>query len=206
MMRVVRLLPLVIAALLALPAAAAAQAPPPDERAAAQAFADAAKRLIAAAEAIELDNDGDPAWLEDCRALRRDPPDRREDAARVYVDGLVIRDLIGQLKPHVFRLRSELAQAQTADPALISGRAALRRLGKLIAAIPPGEADPCAAYKAYADAGYPRGPAREARALQRSLDTVLTRGMERRIVAAAVRIEALGVSRADAQAFRQLAE
>ena len=204
MMRVVRLLPLVIAALMALPVAAAAQAPPPDERAAAQAFADAAKRLLAAAE--ELDEDGDPDWLEDCRALRRDPPDRREAAARVYVDGLVIRDLIGQLKPHVFRLRSELAQAQTADPALISGRAALRRLGKLIAAIPPGEADPCAAYGAYADAGFPRGPAREARALQRSLDVLLTRGMERRIEAAAERMEALGISRADAQAFGQLAD
>ena len=124
----------------------------------------------------------------------------------MYVDGLVIRDLIGQLKPHVFRLRSELAQAQTADPALISGRAALRRLGKTIAAIPPGEADPCAAYEAYADAGYPRGPAREARALQLSLDHLLTRGMERRIIAAGDRIEALGVARADAQAFRQLAD
>jgi hypothetical protein len=203
-MRVVRLLPLVIAALMALPAAAAAQAPPPDERAAAQAFADAAKRLLAASEA--LDETGDPGWLEDCRALRRDPPDRREAAARVFVDGLVIREVIGQLKPHVFRLRSELAQAQTADPALVSGRAAVRRLGRLIAAIPPAEADPCAAYAAYADAGYPRGPAREARALQRSLDVLLTRGMERRIGAAAVRIEALGVSRADALAFGQLAD
>lgn len=204
MMSVVRLLPLVVAALLTLPAVAAAQAPPPDERAAAQAFADAAKRLLAAAQ--ELEDDGDPDWLEDCRALRRDPPDRREDAARVFVDGLVLRDLIGQLKPAVFRLRSELAQAQTADPALISGRAALRRLGKEIAAIPPGEADPCAAYDAYADAGYPRGPAREARALQRSLDVLLTPGMERRIDAAADRMEALGISRADAEAFRQLAD
>jgi hypothetical protein len=106
----------------------------------------------------------------------------------------------------VFRLRSELAQAQTADPALISGRAALRRLGRAIAAIPPGEANPCAAYEAYADAGYPRGPAREARALQLSLDRLLTRGMERRIVAAGDRIEALGVSRADAEAFRELAD
>jgi hypothetical protein len=194
------LLALLVLALL--PATAAAQAPPPDERAAAQAFADAAKRLIAAAEAL----DEDPGWLESCRALRRDPPARREDAAEMYVDGLVLRDLIGQLQPHVLRLRSELAQAQTADPALISGRAALRRLGRTLAAFPPAEPDPCAAYEAYAEAGYPRGPAREARALQRRLDVLLTRGMKRRIVAAAERMKALGVSNADVLAFRQLAE
>ena len=194
---------LALLVLVLLPAIAAAQAPP-DERAAAQAFADAAKRLLAAAEA--LDEDGDPDWLEDCRALRRDPPDRREAAARVFVDGLVIRDLIGRLKPDVFRLRSELANAHTAEPALISGRAALRRLGKAIAAFPPGEADPCAAYEAYADAGYPRGPAREARALQLSLDHLLTRGMDRRIRAAADRMLALGISREDAETFRSLAD
>lgn len=192
-----------LAAPAVLPAAVVAQAPPPDERAAAQAFADAAKRLLAAAEALE--REGRPEWSEDCRALRRDPPDRREYAERVYLYGLVLRDLIGQLKPHAFRLRGELARAQTADPALISGRAAVRRLGKAIAAFPPGEADPCAAYAAYADAGYPRGPTREARALQRRLDTLVTRGMKRRILTAAERIEALGVSPSDAHAFGELA-
>ena len=109
-------------------------------------------------------------------------------------------------EPHVFRLRSELAQAQTADPALISGRAALRRLGRELAALPAGEADPCAAYRAYAKAGYPRGPARAARALSDRLDTILTRGMERRIRAAGARMEALGISRADAEAFSSLAD
>ena len=106
--------PLLLLAL-ALPATASAQTPPPDEHAAAQAFADAAKRLIAAATVI----DEDPSWLESCRALQRDPPARREDDGRAYVDGLVLRDLLDDLKPHVLRLRSELAQAQTADPALI---------------------------------------------------------------------------------------
>jgi hypothetical protein len=193
--------PLLLLAL-ALPATASAQTPSPDEHAAAQAFADAAKRLIAAATVI----DEDPSWLESCRALRRDPPARREDDARAYVDGLVLRDLLDDLKPHVLRLRSELAQAQTADPALFSGRAALRRLGKELAALPTGKADPCAAYRAYAKAGYPRGPARDARALSDRLDHILTPGMERRIRAAAERMRALGVSPADAQAFRQLAD
>jgi hypothetical protein len=50
---------LAILVLSLLPAAAAAQAPP-DERAAAQAFADAAKRLIADADALP----GEPEWLE----------------------------------------------------------------------------------------------------------------------------------------------
>ena len=181
---------------------AAAQAPPPDERAAAQAFADAAKRLVAAAEALP----GDPGWLEDCRALRRRPPARREPAARAYLDGLVIRDLIGRLKPDVLRLRSDLANARTAEPALISGRAALRRLGRAIDAIPPGEDDPCAAYRAFARAGYPRQPAREARALSRRLDLLLSPGMERRIDAAADRMAALGISREDAEAFRSLTD
>lgn len=193
--------PLLLLAL-ALPATASAQTPPPDERAAAQAFADAAKRLIAAASVI----DEDPSWLESCRALQRDPPARREDDGRAYVDGLVLRDLLDDLKPHVLRLRSELAQAQTAEPALISGRAALRRLGKELAALPAEEPDACAAYRAYAKAGYPRGPARDARALSDRLDHILTPGMERRIRAAAERMRALGVSPADAQAFRQLAD
>ena len=193
--------PLLLLAL-ALPATASAQTPPPDERAAAQAFADAAKRLIAAATAINEE----PAWADRCRALRTDPPARREDDAGAYVGGLVLRDALDDLKPHVFRLRSELAQAQTAEPALISGRAALRRLGRELAALPAGEADPCAAYRAYARAGYPRGPARAARALSDRLDTILTRGMERRIHAAGTRMEALGVSHADAEAFSSLAD
>ena len=188
-----------VLALLA-PATAAAQTPPPDERAAAQAFADAAKRLVGVAEAL----DEDPGWVVDCRALRREPPDRHDRAAEAFLDGLVIRDLIGQLKPHVFRLRSELANARTADPALISGRAAVRRLGRAIEAFPPGEEDPCAAYEAFVRAGYPRRAAREARALERRLTHLATRGMARRIEAAADRMVELGVSREAADEFAGL--
>ena len=192
---------LLLLALLA-PASVAAQTPPPDERAAAQAFADAARRLLTAADAL----DGDPGWLEGCRALRREPPERYEERAEVFVDSLVFRDLVDDLRPDVLRLRSELANAQTLDPALISGRAAVLRLGHAIDALPPGEADPCATYGAFVAAGYPRSAAREARALQRRIDTLVTRGMQRRIRAAAQRIAELGVSRADADEFEQLAE
>jgi hypothetical protein len=192
-----------LALLLALlaPATASAQTPPPDERAAAQALADAAKRLIADADTI----DGDPRWIEDCRALRREPPERRKDAATDYLDGLVIRGLLDDLEPAVNRARGEIADVRTADPVLISGRASVRRILRRIAAFPAGEPDPCAAYAAYARAGYPRKPAREARALQRSLDSLATRGMERKIGAAADRMVELGVAREDAQAFRDLA-
>jgi hypothetical protein len=193
-----KLLLAALTALALLPATAVAQTPPPDERAAAQAFADAAKRLLAAADSL----DGDPGWLEDCRALNR-VPERKQAVSAPVIDSLVFRDLVDALKPDVFRLRSDLANAQTLDAALISGRAAVRRLGRAIEAIPPGEADPCAAF---VHAGYPRSAARKARALQRRIDTLVTRGMQRRVRAAAARIAELGVSRADADAFGQLAE
>jgi len=193
--------PLLLLAL-ALPAAASAQTPPPDERAAAQAFADAARRLIAAATVI----DEGPEWLGTCRALRREPPERYDGRAEAVVDGLAIRDLIGDLKPAVRQARSELANAQTADPALISGRASVRQILRAIDAFPAPEADPCAAYEAYVRAGYPRRPAREALVWDRRLSTLASRGRKRKILAAGDRMEALGTSRADVDAFRQLAD
>jgi hypothetical protein len=197
----VRLLLAALAAMALLPASAAAQTPPPDERAAAHALADTATRLIADADTI----DGDPRWIEDCRALRREPPERRKDAATAFLDGLVIRDLIGRLGPAVAQARSEIADVRTADPVLISGRASVRQILRKIAAFPPGDPDPCAAYAAYARAGYPRGPAREARALQRRLESLASRGMMRKVGAAADRMVELGVTREDTQAFRELA-
>ena len=189
---------LVVLALL--PSTEAAQTPAPDERAAAQAFAGAAKRLVDAADAV----DEYPSWFEGCRALRREPPDRHDEAATAFLDGLLVRDLIDKLKPAVQQARSDLANAHTADPVLISGRAAVRHIGRALAAFPAGEADPCAAYEAFVRAGYPRGPVREARALERRLDGLATRGTVRKIVAAADRMIELGVSREDAEAFRSL--
>ena len=195
-------LPLALIALvLLLPATAAAQTPPPDERAAAQALADAATRLIRTADGLEEDL----GWIGDCRALEREPPARRQSDATAYAEGLIQRDYLDRLRPAVGQFRSDIANAQTADPVLISGRASARRIARAVAAIPAGEADPCAAYEAYVKAGYPRGPAREARAIERRLTEIATRGMKRKIVAAAARMVELGVSRADVRDFRDLA-
>ena len=72
--------------------------------------------------------------------------------------------------------------------------------------IPAGEADPCAAYEAYAGAGYPERPAREARALDRRLEEIATARTVRKIARGGRPDAALGLSRADARAFRQLAD
>lgn len=194
--------PLLLLALLA-PATASAQIPPPDERAAAQALADVAKRVVEVAEHV----DEDPAWLEDCKAmLGPEPPWRYAERASAVRDGLVIRDLIDDLKPAMLQARSDLANTQTADPVLISGRAAVRQILRAVGAFPAPEADPCGAYEAYVRAGYPPGPAREARAWDRQLSTLANRQKKRKILAAGDRMEALGVSRADADAFRQLSD
>jgi hypothetical protein len=203
MMRAVRLLALIIAAGLLVPATASAQAPPPDERAAAQALADAAKRLVAEADGLE----DDAVWVDTCDALKKEPPARRRDAASDYANGLELRFYIDGLRPALMRFRTEIAAAQTADPVLRSGRAAGRRIARTAdEVIPAGEADPCAAYEAYARAGYPEGPARAARALDRRLEKIATARTRRKIHAAAERMRELGVSRADARAFRQLAD
>ena len=202
MMGAVRVLALIVAALLSAPTTAAAQTPPPDERAAAEAMAGAADRLLAAAN----DLDDDPGRLADCRALDREPPQRRRSAATAFLDALVLRDLLGKLAPAIQRARGEIADARTADPALLSGRAALRQILRTIAAVPPPEADPCAAYRDFARAGYPRGPARRARAIQRAVESSGTRGRARKIEAAADRMVELGLTVEATNAFRDLAQ
>lgn len=192
---------LALVGLALLPASAAAQTPPPDERAAARALADAATRLVDAVDRTEEDL----GWTDDCEALERFPPARRESDATAYAEGLMQRDFLDRIRPAVKQLRSDIANAQTADPVLISGRASVRRIARAVDALPAGEADPCAAYEAYVEAGYPRGPAREARALERRLTEIVTRGIKRKIGAAADRMVELGVPRADTAAFRELA-
>lgn len=196
------LYPLLLLVLLA-PATASAQTPPPDERAAARALADAAKKLIAAADAQE---DAAP-WLDTCKAFEKEPPARHQDAASTYVSGLELRYFVDGLRPALWQFRTEIAAVQTADPVLRSGRAAGRRIARTLSdGIPAGEPDPCAAYEAYVEAGYPDGPAREMGVLAERLDALDTRRIDRKIKAAAARMRALGVSRADARTFRRLAD
>jgi hypothetical protein len=116
----------------------------------------------------------------------------------------VLRDLIAELEPAVQRARGAFADVRTADPLLISGRASVRQILRKLAAFPAPEPDPCAAYAAYARAGYPRRPAREARALQRRLESLASRGMKRKVDAATDRMVQLGVTEDDADAFRLL--
>ena len=182
---------------LALPAAASAQAPPPDERAAAQAFADAAKRFDAAADVADTH---DTSWMKPCdRALDRVPAPHRYGAALLVMDHS-LRLGLAEIRGPLRAFRTELALVPTADPVLISGRAAVRRLGRAVDAVPaPGRF--CAELRAWKRAGYPRSTTRAAeKALDQTVAAV-TRGLLRKLDETAQRLRELGVSREDAAAF-----
>lgn len=196
-MRFALALPAVLAALLLLPAAASAQAPPPDERAAAQAFADAAKRFEAATATLD---DSDTSWTDPCeRALGRIPAAHQPEAL-VLVIAHSLQLSIAELRGPLAAFRTELANVATADPVLLSGRAAVRRMGRRLDAVPaPGRF--CAQLRAWRRAGY---PASGLRAPKKALDAIaaaLTPGILRKLEATAMRLRELGVSRTDAEAF-----
>lgn len=180
---------------------AAAQAPPPDERAAAQAFTDAAKRLIAADREIGEDHEPDDGLdAPHCRReLYRIPP-RRQDALRAFAIRDEFRKSGAALGPALAAFRTEIANAQTRDPALISGRAAWRRLAKAYMALPP-RGDVCADLAAWRREGYPLRTVRAATAEYRSIFAASGRGFQRKSAAAADRMRELGVSEEDAKVF-----
>ena len=192
-------LAVLLALLLAGPAAA--QAPPPDERAAAQALADAAKRLIAADREIGEDHDPDDGLdAPRCRReIYRIPP-RRQDALRAFAMRDEFRKAGDALEPALAAFRTEIANVQTRDPALISGRAAWRRLAKAYMALPP-RGDVCADLAAWRRDGYPLRTVRAATAEYRSIFAAFGRGFERKAAAAADRMRELGISEEDAKAF-----
>ncbi len=195
-MRLALALPAVVAALLLLPAAAPAQAPP-DERAAAQAYADAAKRFQAAIEPLAEE---DTAWIDACeKAFDRIPGAYEEDAIMIaFSHGL--RLALAQFSEPLRSFRSALANVVTADPALISGRAAVRQLGRRIDALPaPGRF--CAELRAWKRAGYPRATVRKAEAELNEAAGAFSRGIVRKLVATAMRMRELGVSKQGAEAF-----
>ncbi len=197
----VRLVTLVAAALLALPAVAAARAPAPDERAAAQGLADAAKRLLAADREIGEDHDPvDGLDAPHCRReLYRIPP-RRQYAFRAFALRDEFRKSGEALGPALAAFRTEIANAQTRDPALISGRAAWRRLAKAYMALPP-RGDVCAHLAAWRREGYPLRTVRAATAEYRSIFAASGRGFQRKAAAAADRMRELGISEDDAKVF-----
>lgn len=177
------------------PATASAQTPPPDERAAAQAMADATTRAWADIEALI---DSDTEITRDCKSIGN-VPERHELGAFTVWIGLVVRRIAPVIAPRMSELRTELSNIRTADPALISGRAAWRRWGRAIATIPASTGDICAALGKWRKAGYPRADVRTARKL--IFKYAPTRGMQRRAKAAARRMVELGVPRKDTKAF-----
>jgi hypothetical protein len=198
-MRLALAVPAVVAALL-FPAAASAQAPapPPDERAAAQAYADAAKRFEAAVEA--LGEDPDTPWLDPCERAVERIPKRHMEGAFVLMFSHGLRLVFRQLREPLQSFRTDLANVATADPVLISGRAAVRRMGRRLDALPaPGRF--CPALRAWRRAGYPRSAVRKAEAELRATASVVSPGIVRKLEATAMRLRELGVSRADAEAF-----
>ena len=199
-MRTTTLLATIIAVLVAAPAAAA-QAPAGDERAAAQALADAVERLNAADREIGEDNVPDDGLdAPQCRReLFRIPP-RRQDALRAFALRDEFRQSGDALEPALAAFRTELANAQTSDPALIRGRAAWRRLAKAYMALPP-RGDVCADLAAWRRDGYPLRTVRAAAAEYRSIFVAFGRGFQRKVAAAADRMRELGVSDEDAKRF-----
>ena len=197
-MRLALALPAVVAALLLLPAAAPAQAPPPDERAAAQAFGEAAKRFEAALEA--LGEDPDTTWIDPCEKAFKRIPEAQQEGAFVIVFSHSMRRTFARFSEPLRSFRSELANVVTADPVLISGRAAVRQLGRRIDALPaPGSF--CAELRAWKRAGYPRATVRKAEAALIRTAEAVSRGILRKLAATARRMRELGVSKRDAEAF-----
>jgi hypothetical protein len=196
-MRTRTLLPVIVVLAFAAPAAAQA----PDERAAAQALADAVERLNAADEQIGEDHDPDDG-LEAPRCRREifRIPARRQNALGAFAARDEFRQAADALRPALARFRTDLANAQTLDPLLISGRAAWRRAAKAYMALPP-RGDVCADLAAWRRAGYPLSTVRAARAEYRTVFGAIGRGFARKIAAAADRMRELGISEQDAKAF-----
>jgi hypothetical protein len=199
-----RLATLVVPALLLFAAPAAAQTPP-DERAAAQAFADAALRAMVESEALE--DELETVFKErkcENRLLERTPRRRDDDAAT-----LLFVAWFGQLgrmvEPVMTRYSTDLHAVDTADPALRSGRTAMRRFRRFYAVMAEFPAyDSCTALRGWERNGFrPTATLREARYEFARL-TPIARDLNdafERIGRAAERMGALGVSKEGVAAF-----
>ena len=106
----------------------------------------------------------------------------------------------GILREDLGRLRTDLANVQTGDPALLSGRAAWRQIARAFMALPAG-GDSCAEIRAWLRDGAPRSEGREARAEVEAIER-LARRFERKVDAAADRMIELGVPEQQADTFR----
>jgi hypothetical protein len=193
---------LAVAAVLAAPAQ-----PPPDERVAARAFADAGLRFHAAIEALEPQFDRLPTEPPDPRCAeraRRRIPERHWDEVNLlgdveYLYGTATQLIAAPLMQYSLALHS----VETADPALRSGRTAIRRIRRAYAtiqALPP--VDVCAEIRRWVDGGFKPTPAirRERRAL-RALNAISTPRFSRRLERTEARLRELGIPAQEADAF-----
>ncbi len=188
----------VVLALLLAPVAVAQEAP--DERAAAKAMADATVRFTEAADAKE--GQADRIYARGCRRAASGLSKRRRLEVAFLVQRENLRAIAELLGDDLARLRTDLANAQTRDPVLLSGRAAWRQLARGFESLPPAR-DPCAQVRAWRRAGMPIGEAR--RALGEITQVLSLAGKEynRKIEAAADRLEELGVPEERAETFSE---
>jgi hypothetical protein len=188
---------LAILVLLACVSPAAAQGPPPDERAAAQAFADAAQRFETRVDALpKIETD----WADRCGNLLAQVPSNRENAAIALAMAHGVRKAVAPMKPALRDFRTELSNVQTLDPALISGRAAVRRMGRAWDAVPAPH-NLCVQLRKWRGNGYPKRAGKAAeREVERFFGALAGRTV-RRLAAAAARMRELGVSAEDAAHF-----
>jgi hypothetical protein len=178
--------------------AASAQAPPPDERVAAQAMADATVRFSKAVE--DADDEAEEALGPRCAKIRREVPrERRRDYVYILTRHSY-RAVAAVVREDLGRLRTDLANAQTRDPALLSGRAAWRQLSRALMALPPA-GNLCTELRAWVRDGAPRSEGREALAEAVRVLSVSGREFDRKVNAASRRMIELGVPQSEAESF-----
>lgn len=150
------------------------------------------------------DHDTDPVvYSRRCRRefrrLRR-LPDVYSRRLYVLVRREALRHDAEAMEPAFARFRSEIAQVVTHDAALISGRAAWRRIAKAHQALPPGR-DFCAEVTAWRRRGYDMATIHAAYAEFHTIVAAFGPGPSRKVAAAADRMRELGVSEQLANRF-----
>ncbi len=178
------------------PAAAAQEAP--DERAAARRWPTPPRASPTPCRPRT------PSWRSRppfrCESVEQRIPRNRRRAAIAILTRNTNRVIGEILREDLGRLRTDLANVQTRDPALLSGRAAWRQIARAFMAL-PATGDSCAELRAWLRAGAPRSEGREARAEVEVIER-LARRFERKVEAAADRMIELGVPEEQADTFR----
>lgn len=197
---------LTVVFLLVAPTVASAQAPP-DERANARAFADIGLRLVdefeAASVALQATIGAPTGCLREGRLARRIQRAPKGRAAALSTIELTqgLGAFMRTIDPAVRRAVSDMHAIPTADPGLRGGRTAWRRIQRVYASLAALPAvNVCAEARKFVRNGYRRSSAM--RLAQRTMHAAEhTGGIDRRLVRAVTRLEALGVPAADADLF-----